>query len=482
MNDQFLDIRVPIKLLLSNWQRVTVVALAAAAIAIAITLLLPRTYAAQSTLAITPSRVEVQLDDRIRSLSDYELMSGTFILRKESMVALVTSNEVVQALLQSVGDRLEPEEREIVFLRELVSVRTSGDLINLTIEFRDPELAALLANEWAKQYEQHVNQVYSERNLPAASTINQQVESAAESYHTSQAALERFLAEDPIEQLQRELDARLALLENYQNTRISVQSLPADRNTRVLQSHFLELAHIETWLSDAEALREQVSLGSDSAAASTGNALALISLRNRIFGGGQWTSWAQSNESGNNSLPALEFDISSLTEENVAVSDIDDLITVLERRRAAAQARIQTFLDGLQNVETTNESTVLDRRIAELASEANTLESQIEAANAQLLTLQSDRDRAWETYQVLLSRQVEEQISSETLSTDVRIADTAVVPSEPTPRGLVRNTLIAMIIGSLLASSFIMVRAWWVSAAGEQVDIPARASNRDEEN
>src|SRR5690606_28769749 len=154
------------------------------------------------------SRTEVQFDNRIQTLADYELLGGTLAARKESLVALVRSNEVVQALLADISDHLDPEERDVTNLRELANIQTTGDLINLRILYDDPETAALIANSWVEHYERHVNQVYSDSGLADSSRINEQVDSAREVYRTSQTELESFLTMDPIETLQRELDTR----------------------------------------------------------------------------------------------------------------------------------------------------------------------------------------------------------------------------------------------------------------------------------
>lgn len=473
-----IDLRQPIKQLFSKWHWIAGAAVLTTLAALILTLLLPTVYQAEATIAISPSRTEVQFDERIQTLADYQLLSGTLTARKDSLIALVRSNEVVEALLDDISEHLDPEERDVTSLRELMNIQTTGDLINIRIRYEDPETAALIANAWVEHYERHVNQVYSDSGRVDTSRINEQVENAGEAYRVSQAELENFLAVDPIETLQRELDTKLAVLENYQLARISAQSKPVERNQQILDSHYLELARVETWLADAEALREQVALGTESPAANMGNALALISLRSRAFGGSQWVLWTPEGDPVVSAAPEIQVDISTVADEPVRVSDVDAVITALERRREAAQSRVDAFLEGLQSGDPAPGSALLDERIAEIASEVNSLQSQVEAATAEQLVLTNARDSAWETYLVLRSRQTEEQIASETTSTEVRIADRAIVPSEPISRGLIRNTAIAMILGVIVSSAVILVRAWWrmeddlqfEAGANEQLD------------
>ena len=72
--------------------------------------------------------------------------------------------------------------------------------------------------------------------------------------------------------------------------------------------------------------------GDGSTAAQVGNALALISLRRRIFGG-----------SDADQKVVLQLDLAEGTLDPVQLADIDAVIDVLESSRAGTLAQIETF-------------------------------------------------------------------------------------------------------------------------------------------
>ena len=466
MNEESLDIRVPIRFLLQHWMWVAATALVTGLAALGITLLLPVMYQAEATLAISPSRTEVQFDPRIVTLEEYDLARSTVESRRDSLVALVTSNQVVQAVLDDVGDQLQSDDREISSLRNLADVQTIGDLINIEVRYGDPEIATMLANTWAEHFERHVNQVYSDSRSAGNGQIVQQVEDARERYSAAQAALEAYEAVDPVEVLQRELDAKLAILENYQMARIASQTMPTDRNQEILNNFYRELTQIESLLADAEALREQVADDTGSSAGNLGNALALILLRSRAYGGNNEVSittgaaGAETTRAETSGI-VLQIDLSGLSAEEVQPADVDALIAVLESRRQAAQARVDSFLEGLQAGESQSQLSQVNERITEISAEVTALQGEIEAAGAELRELTQDRDNTWETYQLLLGRQVEEQITSQATSSEVRIADNAIVPTQPIGRGVVRNTFLATFVGAFVAAGIVMAYALW---------------------
>lgn len=446
-----MDLRVPVQHVIRNWAWIFGATVLTAVAAAAFTLWLPTIYQAEATVAISPTRTEVQFDPRIQTLDDYELVNGTLLSRRDALAALMKSNEVMQAVLMEVGNHLKPEERTLEWLRSTGTVETAGDLINLEVRYGDPNTAALIANAWIANYERHVNQIYSTRSNMTVSQVTEQVNEAQESYDSAQVALEAFEATSPGEMLQRELDTTMAILDNYQQARISAQTRPADRNQQILNGYYQELAQIEGWLADASALREQVANDTGSTAGNLGNALALITLRNRVFGG--------SNDEGAGVL--LQFDLGTLEADAIRPADLESLIDTLEARQQAAQERIDGFLQELQTGEEVPQMTSLDERITTLTEQIAGLRSEIEATTAEQRELAQARDNAWETYQLLLSQQVEEQVASQTTSTEVRIADRAIVPQEAVSRGLIRNTALAGILGAMVAAGVVLVRAWW---------------------
>jgi uncharacterized protein involved in exopolysaccharide biosynthesis len=168
----------------------------------------------------------------------------------------------------------------------------------------------------------------------------------------------------------------------------------------------------------------------------------------------------------------LQIDVAAAPEFGIREADVTALIQVLEKRREATQARIDALEAGLTAPEDSGEEeegaeTPLEARIAALDDEIAALRSELEAKNAEQRELVQTRDRAWETYQVLLGKQVEENITAGAATAEVRLADTAVVPEYPQSRGVILNTLLAGIVGFMVVAGFVLALDWWYAGEPE---------------
>ena len=71
------------------------------------------------------------------------------------------------------------------------------------------------------------------------------------------------------------------------------------------------------------------------------------------------------------------------------------------------------------------------------------------------------RDLAWETYQALAKKQKEVGITLGSTGTEVRLAGGAVVPGEPAGTSGLVVTLVAVMIGGMLAVFGVTAVFWW---------------------
>lgn len=502
MVENGLSLRYYVELLLRERKWIILWVIVACLGAIATTFLSPRTYEAEGTVTILRSRTEVEFDPRIRTLSDYELANAGTTARQDALVALVTGNQVVQRVLDDVGEHLDPEQRNVTDLRRMVQTATTGDLININVQHRDPEVAALIANSWAQHYEQYVNSVYSTSPVADSNTANQ-VATAEQRYNAAQEALEAFTAGEQILTLEREIASREALLQSYQQTLNRVHVSPTDTSQALLFDYYRELQQIENWLAAANSLREQVSRDSNSPAAEIGNTVALLMLRSRIFGGegsttatggvvneGQTGTESASSirESASGPELTLQLDLSSPPESGITTADVDAVIEVLEQRREDVQGRIDGLVESINSgsiaQETPSTESQLVAQASTLENEIAVLQSEVEAQTARRRELEQVRDTAWDTYQVLLGRQREQEIVSESPAAEVRIADTTVVPTEPMSRGLIRNTVLAGLAAVMLSVGAITAWDWWKSgdvefAEPDHSEIPPGSADSD---
>lgn len=513
MNEQKFHPRYYLELLFYRWKLIVFLTILASALIFTLVYFQDDRYLAEATIAMLRSRTEVEFDSRIRTLSDYELANAGITARQDALIALVTGNQVVQLVLNDVGEHLAPEERSINFLREIVSAETAGDLINIDVQHEDPETAALIANSWAEHYEQYVNGVYSSSPV-VGSNVADQVAAAEQRYNEAQQALEAFTAEEEILTLEREIQRREAQLQSISQTLTRIQVIPSDTSQALLRDYYRELQLIDSWLADANSLREQVAHDSNSAAAELGNTVALIMLRTRIFGTASNSVTTDSivaaernraetqgqaqpppvpvtgnQEATTNPAVTLQLDLSSPPESTVSTADVDAVIAVLEQRREDAQARINSLVDsinsGTVSSEVSSTESGLLGQVNTLEAEIAALESEVEAQTARRRELEQARDRTWDTYQVLVGRQVEQEIVSESPAAEVRIADTAVVPTEPVSRGLMQNTALAGLAALMLSVGAIITWDWWKSgevAYAEQgvAEVPPDAAESGE--
>lgn len=465
-----IDLRPYVRLLVSRWQWIGGGVFVAALVALMSSVLLPKAYQAEAIVSIVRSRTDVTFDERIRTMLEDELaIRSDAGARQEGLVALVTSDEVARQVAAEVGPRLKPSERSITALLGRVTAQSKGNLIIIKVRHADAAMAALIANQWAQVYERHVNELYGMNRGGNVEAVATQVSLARESYERAQGQVEAFIADNSIASLEGEISSRQALLDSYELARNAIQTTPidlqVDNSSQVLANHYQDLQQVERWLMAARALRDQVASDTGSKAADLSNLLALVFLRGQVFGGAGPVE--------------LQVDLDADTAEGVRVADVDALIEVLEARREATQVQIETLAAGLVDrdvVELVIESDhPLNTRIAELNRELLALHGELESQTSRQRELEQARDLAWETYQVLLEKQIEEEVAAQTPGTEVRLASPAVTPDTPVSTGVLSNVFVAAALGLVLSTFAVLAEGWW---AGEAVQPQWRVATR----
>lgn len=473
MYEDEMDLRYYARLLIRRWMWILAAALLAAIAAFGLGIMRPNVYEATAAAAIVRSRTDISLDARIQTLEDYQLGGGRLIEdRLAALRALADSNEVMRRVLDDVGGLLAPEARTMRALRSLVSVEQAGDMISFRVRHEDPEVAAAIANTLTQAYVDHVNQIYgaSEGNVE---TISTQVEVARQRYDGAQNALQDYLADERLSTLsltlERELGIKRALLNSYQQSRVAIETSDASASSELLTNLYTELKQLETWLADAQTLRDQVGANSGSFASRLGDTLALLMLRTRVYGG--------------DGPLELQLDLANAEIDDIRPADVDNLIAALETRREVTRERIQTLTETLGSDETgiiIAGDQPLAARIDTLTREVIDLESQLESElairDAARRELESARDRAWDAYQALTSQLVEAEIQAQSSNTEVRIADMALVPESPVGSGIIMNSILAAIVAVMLAVGAILFLDWW--SAEEAVPAPEVEARR----
>jgi len=135
--------------------------------------------------------------------------------------------------------------------------------------------------------------------------------------------------------------------------------------------------------------------------------------------------------------------------------DVKALIAGLEAQQEEIQARIDKMTSQLLASKEYKLASLPDdpmtRLIDQYSQEVLQLEEQLEREQARKQQLTSARDLAWETYQTLARKAAEVGVASQVKETEVRFAMPAVEPERPTKPNKMLNTLLASVVGAMLA-------------------------------
>jgi len=404
--EEEIDLREYIDVIVKRWKVVLGIPLLAIIMAALVSfLLLPPVYEAKAGVVITKVKSEVAFEPKYQTLLEEDLAS-----KRKALLALVKSSSVASRVITKLGSLLKPEEREVVALLNMVDATADGDLIEVKVRASEPGKVTAIANAWGQAYEDYVNGLYS-GTPQSLSDIQAQAIATEVNYQKAEEALARFLGDNKIDALTREIEARQNTLADYYEAGRGLDRL----------------------IADAEALRAQLRGGaSSSAPTAAGDSLATLFLRAKAF----------TLSSG---LPAqLQL---SLDQIPTAGKDTALLIKEIEALTADLQARkdeIQTFLSK-----------------GTLEQELRQLQEQLEREQARKRELTQRRDLAWETYNTLARKVAEVGIASQVRDTEVRFAVPAVEPERPVGPKKTMNIAIAGVLGLMVGVFGAFVVEYW---------------------
>ncbi|RME46016.1 MAG: hypothetical protein D6791_09340, partial [Chloroflexi bacterium] len=320
---------------------------------------LPPQYEATAGVVILKARTDVQFEPKIRTELNEDVKA-----RREALQAMVTSRAVAAQVIERLGEQLPAKQRQVDVLLDSVSSKLTGDLLTIQVKDTDPDLAANLANTWAETYVTYVNPLFSDV-AQTPETLAPQVKDAEANYQAAEQALVQFLADNPIQRLQREVD---------------------DLQRRI-NKQYADLRALDNLIDDVKVLQAQLAQGVASSMPTTvGNSLAAVFLRARAF---TVTSGAQLETQ-------LQLDPAAwATSPQDAMSwqrELDALLTTLQMRR-------DELSQATQNAD-------WEQRLLALQSE-------LEHQRARQKELTDSRDLAWDTYSSLRRKYAEVKVATE---------------------------------------------------------------------
>jgi uncharacterized protein involved in exopolysaccharide biosynthesis len=485
-DEMVIDFNKYIEIIFRQWKFIVALIVVCSITAGIVSLALPKQYQASALVATTQMSSSVSFGSSIQTLSDAQLLAAgasSLIDKKariQSYVQMVKSPSVAQKVLDELGNRLNPRDREISKLLKMVSgqVASNSDSIQISVIYLDPQLAADIATAWAKAYVDQVNAVYSEGGtLESYNDVKDQLAQAKTTYDTAQTALESFTAQDQEANLQRMITEDQAEI-NYLSigyTRVisSVVGLQTHASTAAydqkindlttqLQDKYAQRRLVSEYLSDAQDMYDQVQKGGDGAAAS--NTLALNLLKAQVF--------ATSGGLGNIIVQSSPVPVSA----DAMLADLNSMIEVLKARQQTldgeiqslsssistpqggtldlalgqqAQAAVQNFSNSVSYAQGDSSNSPRETRILALEDATSQLNSQLLKAQSQKNELTRARDLAWDTYKNLATKAAELSVATQTKSTEVSLAVQAAAPTQDLVSGS-KNVIIAAVAGLLL--------------------------------
>jgi uncharacterized protein involved in exopolysaccharide biosynthesis len=461
-----IDLRPYILVLIHNWWRIALVAIVLAVVALGFSLLQARQYVATATILLTRSQSTLRLAEQFPTIQENIYDSNS---RMSALLTIAQSYAISSATLNSVGDKLPADERDLEAIKDRVEVTDKGDSILVSASAQTPDGAAEIANTWARQAVLAINRAYS--GDQPLSEIQSQITIANQEYENAQNALESFIRDSQITLLQKKIHEANNLLSEAVNDRAWQISYYYNRK----QS-------LQDLKVKAEALKQQLGGGKKSSAGSIGDSIALLKLHSNAFGIGEASNaralWIgqSSDQVIQDNKPDLTFDLqladlSSLNDTPSAYAD--DLDRIIQQADAEISKAEQVLNSLDQNLFKGEGSDIIEATAAQIQD----LQNQLESAQARERELTSNRDLAWEAYQALTQKATEIKNSSQT-SNQVTLASLAVPPQNPASRGTIRNTLVAGVLGGLLGVFWVFGSMWWKST-GQPAEVETSVSAAD---
>ncbi|WP_423223602.1 hypothetical protein [Candidatus Amarolinea aalborgensis] len=437
-----------VRTLRRSW-RLLLIGPAAAAVAAALLSLfvLPMRWDATSSLIMTLVKPSISLDPRVQTVSDEDLVrtsSSDDRGRRETLLGLVLSDDVIGQLWQEASGDLPANVQSVTDLKERLQPGARANVLNLTARGDTPAQAARLANLWAQVAEQRINALYSQVMQPPTAAAAQAA-AAQKTYLEAEQALIVFLQSSPVDELQRQIDQKKSVLDTLQRQQVKALE------TR-LQSRLDNLNKLDLLLANIKALQDQARV--DQAGSASAAALSSLLVQVSAFTTGAI-------------IPVqLQIPIEQLRDAASPAQRLSNL-EILAASLADLRRAWQTEAESLQT-QVLHASDLLSREVAgqdlmtgvqAMQAQINVLQSDLETQTDTQRRLTDARDVAWESFTALARRAAEVSIASETTSTEVRLASTALPPSDHATPHTLLNVALAIVAGEILALAFVLLQA-----------------------
>lgn len=458
-------------LVTASWWReiflgASLAAAAAGALAFLVDVVAPK-YAASASVAIIDTSTTVALDESFQAAENVFLRRGNdraYLARRAALLGLVKSGNIAEAVVGSM-EWLEAEDpMQLSALLESVSAelvtigavtdRNQSDLLRITFEADSPERAVLGANTWATQYVTEVNRVFMPVTTSVVANVQRRLEEAENTYTTAQMELEKHMAANNVEQLQRRVDVMREDLLKLNEVRGDFLTMQTDARTTqpadsLSERHAIR-RKLESMLQNTLSLAQHIEAGGEATVLSSSLAVQLLKIQ--LYGLTGQTAGLEITLS--NARPP-HADVDSL------LKDVNALAEATATHITAVEKNIEkTTLDArselLESAETLNQSggdenassaplhiLISSSRDAYLSSiesmesETQELLVQLESVSATTKLLTQQRDLAYANLETLQNEVVELQLTSAGSQSVVRMGSPAAASNSARPQPIV---------------------------------------------
>lgn len=370
----------------------------------------PTIYRASVVIATTRLFSDVSFGSAIRTISENELPlqgSGTQntaavnrTQRLQTFVALVNDASIAQSVYDQVAADFDPDDNMTAARLAGVaegSLVDDSDGIRIDVRYKDPDLAAKIANLWGEAYVRHINSIYSSGGATASlETVSSETVRAKREYDSAQQAFVDFVTNNQIDELNRQITEKQAIvtalgsarqtavdtiitarigrdkevIAKIYDTQLKNQLVALDNDIGLRREIFgqyvtsllnlrraavegqvndkvaewnrawSELSRARAQLETAQTMQAEVQQGGAAAAAS--NSLALVLFKAQVY---------VPSGTGSIALQQLPDGIAEPIQDGAMLRELAALIETLDQRRADLEARIEILADELQRGE-----------------------------------------------------------------------------------------------------------------------------------
>ena len=371
-------------------------------------------YEATAQLLLNPiSRVSIQDTASTSTVTDPSrivrsagtLMMSLDVATRVHDAAAKSDNAAIRAL----GDK------EPVDLRGMITVANSQDLLVVTSHADNADVATWLANTWATEGVAAINAIYAETS---SSDLDKALGKARTDLTAAEKAVQDYLASNPISGIEQELKQANAFVDAATDSKtksaFALYNAGRDALQRQLDSYYAFTYSLEQTMTELKSLRTRIEQSPDDPNTLGNNQLTLMVLQNKAL--------AQTPTVSGTIPSQIQFQISAGAPGSTPptrdgqLHDVDSTLTALQGLQEASRgqiANLETQLSAPMPTVAPDLVGAVAPALQQQITRINQLQSELEARNFELNGLQKNRDLQQSTYDLLRSRQTEQQINQQ---------------------------------------------------------------------